>query len=125
MNTPRINREPPILFKDAVEAEWLNDIAPYWLKFALDELHGGILGWIANDHRRQWLLSVSNFQQLFLLFIVPLNQVPLKFEKHIHLPFTIYHLHPFTIHKPLFLTHEHGYLNLAQGDPWEPWVDPR
>src|SRR6266446_4373223 len=49
MDIIRVNRGRLTIFKNALEAEWLNDIAPFWLKFAPDELHGGFRGWITND----------------------------------------------------------------------------
>ena len=49
MDIIRVNRGRLTIFKNALEAEWLNNIAPFWLKYAPDELHGGFRGWITND----------------------------------------------------------------------------
>src|SRR5882762_7960167 len=49
MDNIRINRGHLTLFKNALEADWLNDIAPFWLKFAPDEPHGGFRGAITNN----------------------------------------------------------------------------
>lgn len=38
-------------FRLQVEAEWRRNIAPFWLKYALDEKYGGFHGWVANDLR--------------------------------------------------------------------------
>ncbi len=36
-------------FRNQVESEWRDNIAPFWLRYALDEKHGGFHGWITND----------------------------------------------------------------------------
>jgi cellobiose epimerase len=36
-------------FKRQIESEWRTDIAPFWLRYAPDEAHGGFRGWITND----------------------------------------------------------------------------
>jgi len=36
-------------FRDQVEAEWRDHIAPFWLRYSLDEKYGGFRGWITND----------------------------------------------------------------------------
>ncbi len=36
-------------FKNQVAKEWRDNIAPFWLHYALDEKHGGFHGWITND----------------------------------------------------------------------------
>lgn len=38
-------------FRRRIEDEWRNDIAPFWLKYAPDEKHGGFRGWMSNDLR--------------------------------------------------------------------------
>jgi mannobiose 2-epimerase len=37
------------LFRDQIESEWRDNIAPFWLRYAVDEKHGGFHGWITND----------------------------------------------------------------------------
>jgi mannobiose 2-epimerase len=36
-------------FGKQVEAEWRDDIAPFWTRYAPDEEHGGFVGYISND----------------------------------------------------------------------------
>jgi mannobiose 2-epimerase len=36
-------------FRKQIESEWRDNIAPFWLRYALDEQHGGFRGWITND----------------------------------------------------------------------------
>ncbi len=38
-------------FRREVEDEWHSNIAPFWLRYAPDEIHGGFHGWIGNDLR--------------------------------------------------------------------------
>jgi mannobiose 2-epimerase len=44
-----ISQEEIIKLREQIESEWRNNIAPFWLKYAPDELHGGFRGLIAND----------------------------------------------------------------------------
>lgn len=44
-----INREEIIRFRQEVADEWSNNIAPFWLKYAPDEKHGGFHGLVTND----------------------------------------------------------------------------
>lgn len=36
-------------FRKQIESEWCDNIAPFWLRYALDEKQGGFHGWITND----------------------------------------------------------------------------
>jgi mannobiose 2-epimerase len=36
-------------FRQQIESEWRDNIAPFWLQYAPDEKHGGFHGWITND----------------------------------------------------------------------------
>ena len=36
-------------FRHEVEREWLDNIAPFWTRYAPDEEYGGFRGWITND----------------------------------------------------------------------------
>jgi cellobiose epimerase len=36
-------------FKNEIASEWCDNIAPFWLRYASDEKHGGFHGWISND----------------------------------------------------------------------------
>ena len=36
-------------FRNQVASEWRDNIAPFWLRYSLDEKHGGFHGWITND----------------------------------------------------------------------------
>ncbi|MCM3870701.1 MAG: AGE family epimerase/isomerase [Pyrinomonadaceae bacterium] len=36
-------------FKNQIAEEWRDNIAPFWLRYAPDEKHGGFHGWITND----------------------------------------------------------------------------
>jgi mannobiose 2-epimerase len=36
-------------FKKQIACEWRENIAPFWLRHALDDKHGGFHGWISND----------------------------------------------------------------------------
>src|SRR5882724_11915940 len=36
-------------FRHEVEREWLDNIAPFWTRYAPDEKQGGFRGWITND----------------------------------------------------------------------------
>ena len=36
-------------FREQIESEWRDNIAPFWLRYAPDEKHGGFRGWITND----------------------------------------------------------------------------
>src|ERR1700730_15390827 len=36
-------------FRLQLESEWRDNIAPFWLRYAPDEKHGGFRGWITND----------------------------------------------------------------------------
>ncbi len=38
-------------FRGEIQDEWHNNIAPFWLRYAPDEKHGGFHGWISNDLR--------------------------------------------------------------------------
>jgi cellobiose epimerase len=38
-------------FRSQVEGEWRDNIAPFWVRYAPDEKHGGFRGWITNDLR--------------------------------------------------------------------------
>ena len=44
-----INREEAIKFRQEIEDEWRNNIAPFWLKYAPDEKHGGFHGLVSGD----------------------------------------------------------------------------
>ncbi|HEX8888612.1 MAG TPA: AGE family epimerase/isomerase [Pyrinomonadaceae bacterium] len=44
-----VNREEVIKFRQEVEDEWRNNIAPFWLKYAPDEKHGGFHGLVSGD----------------------------------------------------------------------------
>jgi cellobiose epimerase len=41
--------ETILTFRKQVESEWLDHIAPFWLRYALDQQYGGFRGWITND----------------------------------------------------------------------------
>src|SRR5262245_14533688 len=36
-------------FRDEIAAEWRDNIAPFWIRYAPDEKYGGFRGWISND----------------------------------------------------------------------------
>jgi mannobiose 2-epimerase len=46
-----VRKETPAMqdFRQQVESELLSDILPFWLKYTIDEEHGGFRGQIAND----------------------------------------------------------------------------
>jgi mannobiose 2-epimerase len=46
-----VRKETPAMqdFRQQVESELLSDILPFWLKYTIDEEHGGFHGQIAND----------------------------------------------------------------------------
>lgn len=44
-----LDQETIMRFRSQVEAEWSRNIAPFWLKHALDQKYGGFYGWISND----------------------------------------------------------------------------
>ena len=44
-----LQREQVSQFRNQIEREWRDNIAPFWLRYSLDEKYGGFHGWIAND----------------------------------------------------------------------------
>ena len=38
-------------FRDSVLSEWRDNIAPFWIRYGPDDVHGGFRGWITNDLR--------------------------------------------------------------------------
>jgi cellobiose epimerase len=45
----RINPDVVGKFRNQIEREWRDNIAPFWLRYAPDEKFGGFRGWITND----------------------------------------------------------------------------
>jgi len=45
----RAGQEEITEFRTQVECEWLQNIAPFWLRYSPDERHGGFRGWLTND----------------------------------------------------------------------------
>lgn len=44
-----IERDEISKFRTQISSQWRDNIAPFWLRYSLDEKHGGFRGWITND----------------------------------------------------------------------------
>jgi len=44
-----LTKDQILKFRDEINAEWRDNIAPFWLQYGPDEKYGGLRGWITND----------------------------------------------------------------------------